>query len=613
MWHSNGTGTIFSTDAQPSNLSRVNFKFACLARSVFRRADLRFSDLQGTCLVDADLTGAVTNTSTNFWNAIFCRTKMPDGSINNSGCGNGTACCPTCDERTACPPGQKCCNGKCATCPTATDCADAVCDGGKCVLVNKPNGATCPGGICCGGTCNVGKQCCSNAQCNGQVCCDGICCTGGAQCVGGTCQTCTAVTCPKGCCNVKGECVSPPTNQACGIGGAACRTCPDGQTCDAATGQCLCKPDCADKVCGPDGCGGNCGPCPAGTECNQNGTACICTAQSCPPNPQLVCKERTCVGAECKTINTTNGQPGPNCRGPQEVCQNGECVCKPDCDGKVCGPDGCGNTCGPCPENSTCNGGGTACVCDDGFKPCGSICIADNRCCFSNTPDTCGDNRKCCGGECVANDVCCVSNAPVTCSVEQCKVCDPAGTACVTKCTDPTTPDCDGKGNCICNATSCGPNKKCCDGICVPATDCCPSCKSDETCCRGNCLKTCVPAPANPPTNPKEEPFPGGDPPPGCFKIDSNELPVGGCVIREGDCGCEIEVCTESIDNEPKNLSFRPVAGKKACTIMEVDVKGGTTQNAYTFDPGALCSSGLNAPDNKGISNVVICNATCCS
>ncbi|MCX4246131.1 hypothetical protein OEB96_36255 [Paraliomyxa miuraensis] len=56
-------------------------------------------------------------------------------------------------------------------------------------------------------------------------------------------------------------------------------------------------------------------------------------------------------------------------------CQDGfegvgfECVCMPQCDGKVCGPDGCGGGCGGCDTNESCNQDGTACVPDEPPPP----------------------------------------------------------------------------------------------------------------------------------------------------------------------------------------------------------------------------------------------------
>lgn len=78
--------------------------------------------------------------------------------------------------------------------------------------------------------------------------------------------------------------------------------------------QDACQPDCANKICGDDGCGGSCG----------------------------------------------------SCTGAQEMCAQGTCVCQPDCAGKDCGSDGCNGSCGSCnPTTQTCNG---AQICVD--TPC---------------------------------------------------------------------------------------------------------------------------------------------------------------------------------------------------------------------------------------------------
>ena len=86
-------------------------------------ANLTKANLSGACLVDATLSGATVTNNTNMYNAIFCRTTMPDGSINNSGCSSGTPCCPTCDAAHLCPSG--CCNtaaGTCGVCPSGSTC-----------------------------------------------------------------------------------------------------------------------------------------------------------------------------------------------------------------------------------------------------------------------------------------------------------------------------------------------------------------------------------------------------------------------------------------------------------------------------------------------------------
>jgi uncharacterized protein YjbI with pentapeptide repeats len=154
-------------------------------------------------------------------------------------------------------------------------------------------------------------------------------------------------------------------------------------------------------------------------------------------------------------------QQGQTCSASVPCCRGGKCcggVCVPDtkccvnnqpvdCDAKQC---------------LVCSG--TQCVtkCTDPNKP---TCDGDGNCVCSG--NSCGADKKCCGGNCIADTLCCVNNQPVTCNVNQCLQC--VGTECVTKCTEPTLPDCNGSGACVCNATSC--TNGCCNqatGACVP-------------------------------------------------------------------------------------------------------------------------------------------------
>jgi hypothetical protein len=98
-----------SLDCTRCNISRANLRGANL-----RGANLTAANLSGACLIDANLTGAIIGNTTNLYNAIFCNTTMPDGSVNNSGCDSGTACCPACIETgNACGVCQKCQGGAC--------------------------------------------------------------------------------------------------------------------------------------------------------------------------------------------------------------------------------------------------------------------------------------------------------------------------------------------------------------------------------------------------------------------------------------------------------------------------------------------------------------------
>ena len=136
-------------------LSRANLRGADLTGVNFTRANL-----SGACLVNADFSDATFANNTNLYNAIFCNTKMPDGSINDSGCQSGTACCPTCDAAHLCESG--CCNGlTCGACP-----AGSTCGGG-----NPGTPGICG---CTPGTCESLNACGPNVQdgCGGTLTCD---------------------------------------------------------------------------------------------------------------------------------------------------------------------------------------------------------------------------------------------------------------------------------------------------------------------------------------------------------------------------------------------------------------------------------------------------------
>lgn len=84
-----GTSIFVGLNARGAILSDANFTGADLLE-----ADLRGAVLSGSCFVDADLTGAIIDNTTVRDSAIFCNTAMPDGTIDNSGCGRQDACCP---------------------------------------------------------------------------------------------------------------------------------------------------------------------------------------------------------------------------------------------------------------------------------------------------------------------------------------------------------------------------------------------------------------------------------------------------------------------------------------------------------------------------------------
>ena len=145
-------------DCTGCNLSRANLRGANLSG-----ANLTKANLSGACLVDATLNGATISNNTNLYNAIFCRTIMPDGSPNNSGCGSGTACCPTCNVGLGgnCSAlGSVCCDG--LTCVGGT----CVCIPDTCEGLGHQCGSSTDG---CGGTLNCGG-CAATEQCDDNRC-----------------------------------------------------------------------------------------------------------------------------------------------------------------------------------------------------------------------------------------------------------------------------------------------------------------------------------------------------------------------------------------------------------------------------------------------------------
>lgn len=93
------------------------------------------------------------------------------------------------------------------------------------------------------------QGCCQNNQClpgttisacgfGGLTC---QTCNPTDQCLNGTCVPqqpgCSPSTCPQGCCNAQGSCVTAVDETNCGSGGSACQQCGSGEVCTAA-GKC---------------------------------------------------------------------------------------------------------------------------------------------------------------------------------------------------------------------------------------------------------------------------------------------------------------------------------------------------------------------------------------
>ncbi len=218
-----------------------------------------------------------------------------------------------------------------------------------------------------------------------------------------------------------------------------------------------CVRDCLFKQCGPDGCGGTCG----------------------------------------------------ECEGPQDVCQNGFCVCQPDCEGKCGVWDGCGAFCPPCtgedvetdfdekpPEHIPdsfqfflCPGGEVKCK-------KGQVCIGTGETAQCCTPDCagkeCGEDSSCgvsCG-ECAEGFMCTDGGQcePIPCE-PQCEGKQCGDDGCGGTCGQCLYgKECDDYGQCQCKPY-CSPGKECgpdgCGGSCGECTG------PQEECVSGKC--DCIP------------------------------------------------------------------------------------------------------------------------
>lgn len=465
-------------------------------------------------------------------------------------------------------------------CASASDCADQECQTKSCsqgqCAYQPVNDAPSPNSlcssICCSGnccpadatTCNALGLCCvpncDNRQCGPDGCgsrngCGT--CPSGSTCDedNGTCL-CSAATCSGGCCDGQGRCRPGDNDGACGTDGETCKECTpeeecqDGQcvtivcagtcsnddecpnfrncVCNEAQGAC-CTRNCRGKVCGSDGCGDTCGNgCEDGQVCSADGSACLCTVESCPNG---CCSNGPGNPGACHTsAQGTCGLNGAQCQEctPGTICNSGgNCICTPStcpggcCDtvsGSVtcfapptadhCGIDGV--SCVACPPVGTClipicneTGGcdaqeandqqtpgcdGPGQLCCSGF--CRNLQTDPNNCGFCENP--CRENETCASGQCICQHV--------TCGLE---VCCPYGETCspLNTCPCRTGDDCPNDLQC------CGASEGV-DGTC---TECCNpgQCAETQICEFGECQEcislngTCSPSVCerNPPFN----------------------------------------------------------------------------------------------------------------
>ena len=285
-------------------------------------------------------------------------------------------------------------------CLSDEDCAQGFCeeDTGECL----PCSVECQGLQCGEGQC--GNDC---GQCvPGYLCEEGVCladsdCGNGLCELAEDCSTCPAdCACEQGLVCEDGKCMNCTLycsyrNFECGLHlDCDCGVCEQFPNSVCEEGQCSCTPDCAGKQCGLDGCGWTCGECSedlacvAGVcalvpecgdgqctvseSCSTCAADCACEAGDlCFDNSCMACSE-FCQATE-KECGVTWGCDCGTCAGGLE-CQEGSCVCIPDCFNKECGEDGCGGDCGACDEfpNSVCQAGVCACLPQCSPTSCGS-------------------------------------------------------------------------------------------------------------------------------------------------------------------------------------------------------------------------------------------------
>jgi hypothetical protein len=338
----------------------------------------------------------------------------------------------TCND-ISCPGG--CCDqfGNCESGISSTACGanavacqnclqlGATCDFQVCIVTPPPtcNVTTCPNGCCDGnGFCESGQ---GTFACGdfGIACQD--CASFGETCIGQSCGvsidsgTCSAFTCPDGCCDVNGFCEPGQNNFACGDFGNFCQNCSTfGTTC---VGQ-QCENITVDSgTCNAFTCPGGCcdvnGFCEAGQDtfsCGDFGNACrncstfglMCVAQDCSFIESGTCGPQTCPGGCCDalgvceggSVNTACGSGGNSCVSCSQlgdVCGLGH-TCQappPPCSAATC-PNGC------CDASGLCEAGFLDTACGQAGATCANCSASGSTCDTAVSPRVCNSAQMTC-------------------------------------------------------------------------------------------------------------------------------------------------------------------------------------------------------------------------
>ena len=445
------------------------FAAACLQGASFRRANLRGATWGGACLFGADFTGADLGEATTFADVLFCGTVMPDGSVNDRDCGRATACC----QAQPAP-----------SCQTAGDCADQTCatkacQNGQCVYTPVSNGPSpnaqctthCCEGVCCDGRCHLlqpaGPLLRAELRRPGlwsgrlwqrrrlRYLSPRLYLRRGHRAVSwhlyraelpqrllhgqwglparehepamwqrrralrelavGRTRVRTA--------NAAARPTAPASPAARTAAAVPVGPVGPGETCDGATGQCLCTA----------------GSCPSGQQC--------CGERCRQPNGSVCCDSTDCCSLNCFNNVCTDlvaACGGTTCESPANGCAGDTCCGDPAT--FSCGESCCG------PPSTVCNDqdGG----CSSGCGSSGSPCCQDSQCC----------EGVCCAGICCGAQGACL-NGQCVCVP---KTCAELGRTCG------TAPDGCG-GTLSCGTCGTGDTPSCHNGVCASCAATCPS------------------------------------------------------------------------------------------------------------------------------------------
>lgn len=198
-------------------------------------------------------------------------------------------------------------------------------------------------------------------------------------------RPCDASTCG-GCCASLAECVDGTARLECGVGGAICQRCRNGERCNA--GKCETLPDAGPRDAGPQSC--NCQ------------TACCLPDGSCSPNNGIDacgpaytfcgrcevdqrCEQGQCVAGACR-----------GCLDPLGACRTGQ-------EDQSCGADG--GVCLTCGTDQACQAGRCVFIrCD--ITTCRfGCCQMDKSCVTTPGVQACGLGGNLCVA-CLANQQC---------------------------------------------------------------------------------------------------------------------------------------------------------------------------------------------------------------